>query len=265
MLHPKLKFLPTHLCIGAKKSATSWIWKQLQNHPQVCTSKTKEIHFFNFNYHLGMQWYRNQFEIKPNGKFFIDMTPDYLHNESCPKIIKETIPDAKIFVSLRNPIERAFSHWRFGKFIDNTKDDFFIDSWNKNWNKIRDMGLYEKNIQNYLNFYQLDLNIKVFFYDDIKKNSENFVIELYDYIGLENSYRSEYFKKKWMPGSEEVWIKFGEKNRIESYKEWVNSKFSMDDKVFNLLRDFYEPTIKKMENIFKRDFSNWLDRSKIDI
>ena len=127
------------------------------------------------------------------------------------------------------------------------------------------MGLYDRNILNYLNFYKLNYDLKVFFFDDIKANPDKFVVDLYDYVGLDNTYRSEHFNRKWMPGDERAWVKLGEKPRHETYKQWANSKLPMDDYIFGLLRDFYGQTIHNIEIMFKRNLSHWLDKVRLDI
>ena len=66
--------LPTHLVVGVRKSATSWIWKQIENREEVSSPRLKEVHYFDQHSNKSLDWYASHF--KPN-KIVLDMTPDY--------------------------------------------------------------------------------------------------------------------------------------------------------------------------------------------
>jgi hypothetical protein len=125
--------LPDFLGIGAQKAGTSWLCECLRAHPEVFVAEKKELHFFNYLYkRRSLQWYASQFEqgrARRKGEF----TPAYsvLPEEMIERIYK-IVPNAKIILLIRNPIERAWSAARMelcqlpGRKIEEVTDREFI-------------------------------------------------------------------------------------------------------------------------------------------
>ena len=102
-------------CIGCPKSGTTTLFKILCQHSQIHTPKFKEPFFFNnSNYQNGIDWYANTYydDIK-NEKWVLDFTPSYLYSDEALYRINEYSKgkDLKFIVMLRNPVERAYSHY----------------------------------------------------------------------------------------------------------------------------------------------------------
>ena len=102
-------------CIGCPKSATTTLFKILCQHSQIHTPKFKEPFFFNnSNYQNGLDWYANTYydDVK-NEKWVLDFTPSYLYSDDALFRINEYSKgkDLKFIVMLRNPVERAYSHY----------------------------------------------------------------------------------------------------------------------------------------------------------
>ena len=102
-------------CIGCPKSGTTTLFKILCQHSQIHTPKFKEPFFFNnSNYQNGIDWYANTYydDIK-NEKWVLDFTPSYLYSDKALFRISEYSKgkDLKFIVMLRNPVERAYSHY----------------------------------------------------------------------------------------------------------------------------------------------------------
>lgn len=106
--------LPDFLIIGAQKSGSTSLYNYLVRHPHVLPSLAKEIHFFDNNYGRGTEWYRAHFAAETKGRDFQvgEATPYYLFHPLCPARIAAVVPDAKLLVILRNPIDRAYSHYQ---------------------------------------------------------------------------------------------------------------------------------------------------------
>jgi hypothetical protein len=109
--------MPDFLIIGAQKGGTTSLYNYLIQHPQITTAKKKEIHFFDNQFHRGLRWYRNQFPLlkKPpserEGQITGESSPYYLFHPLAAKRAWETLPQAKIIVLLRDPVDRAYSHY----------------------------------------------------------------------------------------------------------------------------------------------------------
>ena len=112
--------LPDFIIIGAQKSGTSSLYNYLSRHPQLMASSIKEVHFFDGgmspeidNFEKGEAWYRSHFPLTEkvgNCKTY-EASPIYLFNPLVPKRIADFLPQVKLIAMLRNPTERAISHY----------------------------------------------------------------------------------------------------------------------------------------------------------
>jgi hypothetical protein len=106
--------LPDFLVVGAQKSGTTSLFHYIQQHPQVLENRSKEIHFFDKYFYEGVAWYRSHFPIyaKIGTKSLVgEATPYYLCHPHSPRRIHELLPDVRMIAVLRNPAERAISHY----------------------------------------------------------------------------------------------------------------------------------------------------------
>lgn len=118
---------PSFLGIGAPKAGTTWLQQVLESHPDILMSKhRKEIHYFDLHFERGPAWYGRFFRAAPGhaptavGEF----TTHYLYGEEVPARVR-TVPTIERFVViLRNPVDRAFSHFRFRRRQDNVSGSF---------------------------------------------------------------------------------------------------------------------------------------------
>ena len=117
-----LRVLPDFLIVGAQKCGTSSLYRNLIRHPSVIPAFVKEIYFFNTKYfQKGANWYRSYFPLLPY-KYYVaqickrdfltgEATPGYIFHPHAPRRISELLPDVKIIILLRNPVDRAYSHY----------------------------------------------------------------------------------------------------------------------------------------------------------
>lgn len=113
--------LPDFLIIGAQRCGTSSLYKYLGAHPQIVPSLRKETGYFSEGYEQGLKWYRAHFPLQGALKSLqwargvgltFEATPDYLFDPRSPRRVKDTMPGTLFIVLLRDPVERAYSHWR---------------------------------------------------------------------------------------------------------------------------------------------------------
>jgi len=113
--------LPDFLIIGAQKAGTTSLYEYLKEHPAMRESRRKEVHYFDktFNFKHGLNWYRSNFPLRDFKKETVDgivpitgeATPQYLFHPHAARRAHDVVPNAKIIVLLRNPIDRAYSHY----------------------------------------------------------------------------------------------------------------------------------------------------------
>ena len=115
---PEVGALPDFVIIGAQKGGTSFLYHLLTLHPLVEPAARKELHFFDnpelFDH--GAEWYRRCFP-RLNSKdgqrsMTGEATPYYLFDPPVAKRMAQIVPQARLIALLRNPIDRAYSHYQ---------------------------------------------------------------------------------------------------------------------------------------------------------
>ena len=115
-----LRILPDFLVIGVGRGGTTSCFHYLSQHPSIIGSAYDEIGFFDENFHLGLNWYRSMFPTKflkkkiakKFGKCLTyDVTPAYIRKPWVARRIKELFPEIKLIALLRNPVDKAYSHY----------------------------------------------------------------------------------------------------------------------------------------------------------
>jgi hypothetical protein len=117
-----LRDLPDFLVIGAQRSGTSSLYRYLGQHPCVVPSIRKETEYFSREYDQGQAWYRAHFptrisrtvasRVRGTTILLFEATPDYLFHPFAAARAARLIPAARIIVMLRDPVARAYSHYR---------------------------------------------------------------------------------------------------------------------------------------------------------
>jgi Sulfotransferase domain len=103
--------LPTFLIVGAMRSGTTSLARYLGEHPDVYVAAEKEVHFFDRHWDRGLDWYRERFAAAGGARAVGEATPAYLYEEPALRRISEVLPDVRLLVVLRNPVDRAYSHY----------------------------------------------------------------------------------------------------------------------------------------------------------
>ena len=190
----KKKYSPDFIGIGAMRCGTTWIADKLRKHPEIYVPENfKELHFFDQFYNKGIEWYESNFSKKEEDQISGEFTPKYLRSPKIANLIKKHYPDTKLIISLRNPISRAFSHYNFLKKHTNIESNFYKSLFDKKY-EILMAGLYSEQIQRYLNLFPRK-NIHIILFDDIKKNPEDVVKNLYTFLEVDHHFRPEKLSK----------------------------------------------------------------------
>lgn len=104
---------PDFLIVGQQKCGTTSLYSYLIKHPQILPALKKEIHFWNENANLGRDWYLSHFPAISSGSGYItgEASATYLDTAHISPEIAKILPDIKIIVLLRNPVDRTISHY----------------------------------------------------------------------------------------------------------------------------------------------------------
>ena len=108
--------LPDFVVLGTQKGGTSFFYRLLTEHPLVRGAAAKELHFFDNKFAEGVGWYRRCFSEgeRVDGRRTItgEASPSYLFDPRVPERMARIVPEARLIALLRNPVDRAYSHYQ---------------------------------------------------------------------------------------------------------------------------------------------------------
>jgi hypothetical protein len=108
-----LRPLPDFLILGAQKAGTTALYAYLRHHPEITGPSWKEVSFFDRHYARGEAWYRGNFPNKLRVHGLVgEASPSYVFHPLGPERVRGLVPEAKLIALVRNPVDRAFSHYQ---------------------------------------------------------------------------------------------------------------------------------------------------------
>ena len=102
------KLTPDFILIGESRTSTTFLYELLIRQGILNRNVKKEIHYFDYNFSRSLVWYNAHFGRDAN-KLRADFSPYYLYHPYALRRIRDTYPNVKLLVILRNPIDRAIS------------------------------------------------------------------------------------------------------------------------------------------------------------
>lgn len=209
--------LPNFLIIGPPKCASTSLHYYLGQHPEIYMSKIKETFFFVKDYDKGMDFYEKYFQEAGNAKMVGEATPVYAFLPFVADRIKQHIPNAKLILCFRNPMDRTFSSWlmqrgmgvekaAFRDAVDiNIKQLDYVtlegtkgaETWNSSVgnfdigeSRLRtyiQAGCYADIIKSYEERFGSS-QIKVIFMEDLKNDFDGTMKKLFSFLGVDDSF-----------------------------------------------------------------------------
>jgi hypothetical protein len=183
---------PDFIGIGAAKSGTTWLARNLGQHPDVFVPPRKEVS--SFAYHdfdsACIESYKKYFHSSPEFKVKGEFSTIYLQSKHAPSRIHELLPDVKLIVSLRNPIEQINSHYwhlRRQNFHQDARDSSSVgieQAITEYPELLIEPARYFKHLSRWKKFFAPD-QILVVFFDDIVKSPEWVLRTTWSFLGLD--------------------------------------------------------------------------------
>jgi hypothetical protein len=102
------------ITIGAQKCGTTSLFEYLSQNPAVTAPVTKELHYFDQHFCKGLKWYRAQWPLpaSDSSRQLGEATPMYMFHPHAMRRIRSLAPQCRLIVLLRNPVDRAYSHFQ---------------------------------------------------------------------------------------------------------------------------------------------------------
>jgi len=105
--------LPDFLVIGAQKAGTTALYAYLRDTPGITGPSWKEVSYFDRHYTRGEAWYRGNFPNTLRARGLVgEASPSYLFHPQAPGRVAALVPNARLIALVRNPVDRAFSHYQ---------------------------------------------------------------------------------------------------------------------------------------------------------
>ncbi|MEI2808875.1 MAG: sulfotransferase domain-containing protein [Nocardioides sp.] len=174
--------LPNFLFIGPDKAGSTWLHEKLIRHPEVFLSPAKDLYFFDRYYDRGMAWYADQFKGARDDHAIVgEVCQDYLfHAEAAGRIAKELGP-VKTMVSLRDPVERAWSSWLYARKHGMWPEDFLTAV--QTVPELLDHSRYATGLDRFGDHFDRD-SILIAVFDDLGADPQAFLDNVTDFLAI---------------------------------------------------------------------------------
>ena len=188
--------------VGAPKSGTSSFFEYLSAHPDIFLPKVKELHYFAYpevaDTYYDVPFVANEsdyialFDNRGDERAAGDLSPSYLYRELAAERIRKFQPDARVIISLRNPIKRAISHYlmdlRLGyqdrplaEFMQRTQENRLF------YEQYIEVGMYAAQVERYLEKFGPD-NVLIFLYDDLVSDPQSILRKIFNHLDVDPEY-----------------------------------------------------------------------------
>ena len=262
MLTARLRGLPDFIIIGAMKTGSTSLYGFVVKHPAIAPAATKTLQYFFRNYKFGELWYRSNFPTnlqrysfykKTNQKLISgEASPTYLFYPTVPSRMKKILPDVKLIVILRNPVDRAYSHYHYTKrhHIDEPlsfdkaieleeercagererliKDPYFSPFHYKEHSYLA-RGVYADQLENWFKHYDRK-QFLILATEDFRKNSQQTLDQVFDFLGV-HPFQVENLKNL----------------NVGNYKE-------MNEGTRKFLIEYFKPHNERLSKLLQRSF-----------
>lgn len=297
---------PNFLVVGAAKCGTTNLFNSLVQHPEVFIPDIKECRYFSQIKNKRLNPYSKKYSIYTDvideaedyyslfdnaGKYKAigDISNDYLfyYKESVNLIKNELSDDVKIIITLRNPVNRAFSQYlhfvrdqetadTFENMLEKEEQWYDTDTW---WCFFfKQVGLYYEGVKAYLENFK---NVKIIIFEEFIKNQDNYLKDICDFLEIDNTYKFKEPAIRNRTGApknkalnnilmgnvpfrktlKKIALLFmNEKdiiNKIHVARDKNLYKPEMVDSTRKLLTEFYSEETTKLEKLLNKDLSFW--------
>jgi hypothetical protein len=178
--------LPDFLCVGFRKTGTTWLYENLYLHPDIYLPPYKNVRYFSNDFYEPLESYARHFKAGED-KLKGDFSNSYSFiAKGRVRFVRTVMPDAKLIFLLRNPVERAWS-----EFVHNATeqerpiDDFSADEVGAIFAKdpVIKAGGYTAILDKWLSVFPRE-QVFVGFYDDLAAQPRELLTDIFEFLGV---------------------------------------------------------------------------------
>lgn len=301
---------PNFLIIGAAKSGTTALWHYLNQHPQIYMSPRKHTRFFAFEVEdpgfrgpaprepsipyaiADIEAYHALFEGVADETAIGEASHSYLYQPKASRRILSYAPDMKLIAMLRNPAERAFSHYRQMVRDGREPHDDFVCALREEEVRIRDywwpdfhyvqIGLYHAQLKRYFDLFERG-QIKIYLYEDLKSDPHAVLQDIFRFLEVDQGFDPKAtirYNASGIPKNKTFHLLLQKLRRVRPVVERLAPKseyqrlLRIGSKLHNqnlskaqlssevrkeVVNRYFRKDILQLQHLIQRDLSTWLD------
>jgi hypothetical protein len=279
---------PNYVGIGAQKCASTWLHRILESHPQVSAPNVKELDFFSYRFDHGYQWYERWFAHAAAGtRARGEVSPSYFHEPAVPARVAQYAPDARILLTLRDPVERALSNHRHEVRMGHLSGDLTFEAGLANNPMYVEQGLYATHLRRWLGHFPAE-QLHVVLVDDLLRDPLAVSRAVYRFLGIDEEFVPpglvERYNKSFVARSR---VLAGVKDAAYGATRWPGLRWAWNaatglglrslyrgvnqlpsqeviplpqPETIERLRDRFAPEVQELEQLLGRPLPGWLGR-----
>lgn len=173
---------PDVLYIGPDKAGSTWLWQAFRHHPQIFVPSAKDLYFFDRFYERGMAWYEGHFQHATSAhRVRAEICHDYLYSPLAGERIAADLPKVRLFVNLRNPLDRTLSGYQ--NMVRNGETNEPVDVVLHSVPELVDRSRYARHLRPFRERFGERLGI--FEFDDLEADPQRYFDDVCDWLGVD--------------------------------------------------------------------------------
>ena len=174
--------LPSIIGAGPARTGSTWLHQVLEGHVDLPYG-VKETQFFSHFYDKGIDWYARHFRYATGERPIVEICPPYFFKPESLERIKLHIPDCRIFVTMRDPVDRVYSTYKLMRHTAAARKGTF-EQILASWPTIAGGGRYAFHLKDWFAKFGRE-NVLVTMYDELRAEPQNYLNRITDFVGVE--------------------------------------------------------------------------------
>jgi len=281
-MSPHAPHWPSFLGIGVPKAGTTWLYELLKSHPQIWVPPDRrEIHFFNREFHRGLDWYEQFFPTDSHSSYesIGEVSTHYFYcGPERIGALKSALPSVeRLILLLRDPVDRLQSHYWFRRRLEGF--DYSFREFIQRHPNVVDWGRYAKYLERWLNYFDQEQILILTTELDLRRAEESRE-QIAHFLGVDpdlfpedagqtkqNSRHLPYFQTAY------AWASWMHRTLIQADIQWPSKiahrlgvrkwfgKQEVDESLDPALREdlsaMYVEEVKRLEGMLGTSFPEW--------